>query len=495
MPRGRALRAERRAFAASRTRGVVPAIPAATPEQRNSLARPVGAGERPQMATNPGGFIEHASSTATRVTAWSSLPDRGAFTFPAPYNTTGIRITHESDMAGADALWPCGYSYWSNINAHESLPALRIFLGTDRQRGGVGPMLYELDKRSDAVTPLWPLFGPEHPLSWASGEGWYWSRRDPDVLYCSDLTHLYRLNVVSGHLETVATPPDASLVCWQWHTSDDERTHSATLKNASTYAVVGVGVYREHASGEKWSRWPARGALDECQIDKSGEWLLIKDNVDAKAGEDNRIVRVATMAERTLLDPEGAAGHSDNGFRYMVAADNWNDKAGALRVWMFDDGESPQGALVYHTPTWDAQLDHVSHCNARDARPETQYVVGSGANRANAPRNNEIIAFRLDASLDVLVIAPCLVDLDAPGGRDDYSKLPKGNVDISGQYFLWTSNHNSDRLDAFIVKVPSHLLMSSTTTPPAPATCLHCPEHCPPPPAPTCSHACAVHCP
>ena len=31
---------------------------------------------------------------------------------------------------------------------------------------------------------------------------------------------------------------------------------------------------------------------------------------------------------------------------------------------------------------------------------------------------------------------------------------PKGNVDITGQRFLWTSNIGTGRLEAFIVKVP-----------------------------------------
>jgi hypothetical protein len=55
-----------------------------------------------------------------------------------------------------------------------------------------------------------------------------------------------------------------------------------------------------------------------------------------------------------------------------------------------------------------------------------------------------------------------MTDLDAPGGgRDDYNKLPKGNLDVTGQYFIWTSNVGGNRLDAFIVKVPGHLLGAS----------------------------------
>jgi hypothetical protein len=57
-----------------------------------------------------------------------------------------------------------------------------------------------------------------------------------------------------------------------------------------------------------------------------------------------------------------------------------------------------------------------------------------------------------------------MTDLDAPGGRDvnndDYTQLPKGNLDVTGQYFIWTTNMAGNRLDAFLVKVPSQLLTS-----------------------------------
>jgi hypothetical protein len=36
--------------------------------------------------------------------------------------------------------------------------------------------------------------------------------------------------------------------------------------------------------------------------------------------------------------------------------------------------------------------------------------------------------------------------------------MPKGNLDVTGRYFIWTSNTAGGRLDAFIVKIPSHLL-------------------------------------
>src|SRR5215813_9811325 len=88
---------------------------------------------------------------------------------------------------------------------------------------------------------------------------------------------------------------------------------------------------------------------------------------------------------------------------------------------------------------------------------------------------DEIVCFSLDAnrnadgSLDVLVVGQVMTDLYASGGgSDDYSKRPKGNLDVTGRYFIWTTNLGGNRLDAFLVKIPGGRASSSgTTVPPA----------------------------
>jgi hypothetical protein len=416
------------------------------------------------MSDAPGGFLEPCSSTVVRERPRLTLPERGPFDFPAPWGTRGIRITNGSDMGYADALWYCGYSYWQNINAHAGKDHLLIFLGVDRQRGGYGPSLWKVDKATEAVTFLGPIFPPEHKLSWSTGEGWYWSRTNPDWLYVNDTEHLYRYDVRAKILTTVVDitePPYAGSgkFLWQWHTAADDKTHSATVKDAADYSVYGFICYREGRTPDPWWFWWPVGSLDEVQIDASGEWLLAKDNTDSRNGEDNRLIRLADMSERTILDEQGAAGHSDNGHGYVLFADNWNDLPGAYCVRMFDAAQTPQKLLVYHTSSWSAECSHVSHCNARPGPPSEQIAVGSSASRTLAPRNNEIVGFRLDGSLDCLCIAPVLTDMNAPGGGNDYAKMPKGNIDPSGEFFLWTSNLGGSRLDALLVRVPSQLLL------------------------------------
>ena len=60
-----------------------------------------------------------------------------------------------------------------------------------------------------------------------------------------------------------------------------------------------------------------------------------------------------------------------------------------------------------------------------------------------------------------------MTDLDALGGNDingdDYVQVPKGNLDVTGRYFIWTSNMEGERLDAFIVKIPAGFFGAVTT--------------------------------
>ena len=80
---------------------------------------------------------------------------------------------------------------------------------------------------------------------------------------------------------------------------------------------------------------------------------------------------------------------------------------------------------------------------------------------------DEIVCFPLDASrnadgsLDTLVVGQTMTDLDATGGGNpgsDYERMPKGNLDVTGRYFIWTTNMGGDRLDVFLVKIPADLL-------------------------------------
>ena len=428
-----------------------------------------------QLVGFPGGFLETATTGVVRPRLAQSvlqalLPSRGLFTFPAPYNTSAIRLTNPTDCGGSDCVYSVGYSYYRNINNHVGSDEMLIFLGLDRSRGGGGPTLFRYNKLTDQVTNAGPLFDPASPLSFHSGEGWYFSGTQPTKIYLNSDSRMLRYDVLTHQLETVfdvAPQYGSDKYIWQMHSSDDDRVHSATLRTNPTYEMLGCVVYKEDT--RQFSYFPKLGDFDECHVDKSGRWLVILDNVDRLYDVEMRIIDLTTNTERMVWDQDGAAAHLDTGYGYLVGADNWNPLPNAELLWDFTK-DPLSGRMVWHTLDWSAAApNHIAHGNARPGVPAAQqYACGSGASRVDAPWANEIICFPLDGSLRVLVVAPVMTDLNAPGGGDDYTKFPKGNLDVTGQYFIWASNMGGSRLDAFIVKVPSQVLMggaSDTTAP------------------------------
>ena len=420
--------------------------------------------------TAPGGILETITTAQTRAILSPSqiqsfLPSRGTFTFPAPYNTEAARITNSSDCAGSDCVNYIGYSFWRNINNHVGNDTMYFFVGLNRSRGGAGPTLFSYNKVSDVLTKVGPLFDSNSNYSWYSAEGWYFSATMPSKLYIMDGANMRRYDIFTKQFETVfdVRPNFGSdKYIWNMHSSNDDRVHAATLRTNTNWAMLGCVVYREDT--KQFSYYPRVGDFDECQIDKSGRWLVIKENIDGADGEDNRIIDLSTGTERTLLDRNGAAGHSDMGYGYMIAADNYANMANTQKLWQLNSN-TLLGITSYYNFNWGVSAPaHVSHTNARaDLLPGQQYVCGSSANRNNSPHANEIVCFRNDSSGQVLVVAPVMTDLNASGGGDDYAKSPKGNLDVTGKYFIWTSNTGGNRLDAFLVKVPSHLLTGTTT--------------------------------
>jgi hypothetical protein len=448
---------------------------------------------RAQQEAAPGGFVESVVSVVTRPFAALltslALPARGRFTFPPPYSTTGIRLTNAADCGGADCVTSVGYSYWRNINNHAGSNVILVALTLDRRKGGGGPTLFSYDKTTGETRNLGPLFDASSPLSWGTGEGWYFSATLPTTLYVNSGPQILRYDVLARTFSTVVditSYAGPNRVVWQMQSSNDDAVHSFTVRDATSWTDLGCGVYLEKA--KQFRFFPARGEYDECQIDKSGRFLVIKENADGVNGLDNVVEDLTTGAEMFLADEAGALGHSDLGYGYGVGEDNWDAFPAAVRVWRYDAGGITDGRLVFHGTDWAFGDDHVAHSNARPGVPlDQQIACSSSANRRVLPHANEIVCYRLDGSMDVLVVAPVMTDLNAPGGgSDDYTKTPKGNLDVTGEYFLWTTNMGGARQDAFMVRVPLARLGSAPSNPtrPAPGASDSAASTAPPPPPP-----------
>ena len=433
-----------------------------------------------------GGFLEKAGSQTfrgrfTREQIQAFLPGndaKGPFKFPAPYGTTGVRLTNGTDCGGTDCLSYVGYSYWRNINNHVGRPEMLIFLGFDRSAGGAGPSLLSYQKDTDQVQNLGPLFPATSVYSYATGEGWYFSGTQPTKLYTYLVgdSQLRRYDVLSLQFDkTVAMdlnackrpsvcPANAAYI-FQPHSSDDDATHSATVEDTG-FNRLGCVAYKSANKKFQYFAPPKGFALDECHVDKSGNWLMLLE-VNPNGSVQNRIVDLRRGTITTIDDVNGSLGHLDMGDGYAVGADNFNSLPNATILLKFPvtSTHRPVGPVVHYNKRWDiAAANHLAHGNAISGQPaESQYACGSNASRV-PDMADEIVCFPLnsnrnaDGSLDVLVVGQVMTDLDAAGGRDfsgdDYSQLPKGNLDVTGRYFIWTTNLGGDRLDAVLVKVP-----------------------------------------
>src|SRR5688500_14681412 len=80
----------------------------------------------------PGALVESATYGEPRAPTKQRLPDRGPFTMPAPYNTTGVRLTNADDRGDGDCVNYIGYSYWRNTNNLVGSDTMQNFLSLDR---------------------------------------------------------------------------------------------------------------------------------------------------------------------------------------------------------------------------------------------------------------------------------------------------------------------------------------------------------------------------
>jgi hypothetical protein len=326
------------------------------------------------------------------------------------------------------------------------------------------------------VDDLGPLFPENSGYRYSTGEGWYFSATQPTKLYTLVVgsTTLRRYDILSREFDPPAIdltacvqlgacPATAGFIT-QAHSSDDDFVHSATVQNGDWQRIGCVVV-----SGVNYSYFPTPEgySFDECHVDKSGRWLVMLES-RPDWSRINRVIDLTTGVSTTIEAAQGGLGHLDMGHGYAVGADTygWSPNATILLKFPIASTTRPVGPDVHYNKRWDiAAANHVAHGNAiAGTAPEDQFACGSNASRV-ADMADEIVCFALDpgrnagGGLDVLVVGPVLTDLNAPGGgNDDYARMPKGNLDVTGRYFIWTTNLGGERLDAVIVKIPAERL-------------------------------------
>lgn len=314
-----------------------------------------------------------------------------------PAATGPIRVTDERD----GEILNRGYSYWSQAWVH---PTGAIYAFVGHADGQPRFFRIELDGTVHRIGPMLGYTG--------TGEGWFWTPAG-EVMLC-DGPRLRKVNPFTKDEHVVLDISGSHPGCrlWQAHSSDDGRTHSATVQR-----IVSEGAYPNEGTvvqrGDKLLYFPALGALDESHVTSDGSHLLIEES------NDNRIIDLETFEERKITNYDGALAHIDCGPGYAVGE---NDQAGACT---YLDLRTLGRRVLFNT--W--QMGHVSvragRCLLSDA---------------------EKLAL---VSLDGSGVTP-LVQHGMRGEGYDYTC--HGNLSPDGSVAAWVSNATG-RMDLYLLRL------------------------------------------
>ena len=215
--------------------------------------------------------------------------------------------------------------------------------------------------------------------------------------------------------------------------------HSATVQDAD-WRRIGCVTYQSAMQRFRYFAPPAGYVLDECHVDKSGRWLMILET-RADGSRRNRIVDLQNGNESPRSRTSTArSAISTWGTDTPWAPTTFNPLPNATILLKFPVDEhararSDRWCISTSAGTSPRPITSRTAMRGPVSAATSQYACGSNASRV-ADMADEIICFPLDAgrnadgSLDVLVVAQVMTDLDAAGGRDTTatitSNYPKG---------------------------------------------------------------------
>jgi len=313
-------------------------------------------------AAPAGGFWENDSSstaypalTATQISAFMPTT-RTTFQFPAPYGTTGARVTLPSDCPNSsNCVNYIGYSYWARMNNSAGSPFMYIMVGLgNSSASGPGATIYKFDKDRDTMTKVGPLFAAGSANAGLSGELMYFSYGHPDGLYFNEGdTSLKRINILTKAVTTIFNvgsyaSGDHIFAC---SSSADDKTHACILEDAS-YNAIGCLVY--HSDTGTFQDFPnsvlgSSDTVHQCHIGADGKFVIL---MGSNSPEVTAVGNLSTGATTVISNSNGGGGHSDTGFGYYLQNSNTYPGYGATLLWNVSDlaaGGKPVFAEPYST--------------------------------------------------------------------------------------------------------------------------------------------------
>jgi len=433
-----------------------------------------------------GGFWQSNSSTttypplsATQIAAF--LPDtRSTFTFPSPYDTQGVRVTLPSDCPNSsNCVQYIGYDYWARMNNSAGSPFMYILVGLGKGSGAPGPTIYKYDKDRGTMTLFEHLFSgnPQHVGD--SAQTMYFSHDHPYGLYYYDPTALKRIDILTKKVTTIFSLDSYSGyqtgdILYMCSSSYDDKTHACILEDSS-YTPQGCLIY--HSDTSRFRLVPnsvlqAGTEVHQCHVGAGGKYLVM---TGSETPYNNTAVWDITSNTSTYIaSTNGGGGHFFPGYGHYLQLDNQSGVGSTVRLWNVSNLTSG-GAIVWNQP-WAGACPVLGSCSTIPQHPSwlntvpasqvpvaRQYACDSTSNNEpeQAPFGNQVYCFYLDASvapsdMQSLVVAPTMINQNkrgCPGGA--YGQYPKGNIDFTGHYYIWSANLDSDdNCQVFIARIP-----------------------------------------
>ena len=365
------------------------------------------------------------------------LPAAGGTVIDPTFKTKIMRLTDAND--GPDCI--NAYSYWPTFNLNST--RLMVYSGT-------APLLYEFDPVNfrilgkavwDTPTPIGGSIGWEDAI---------WSGTDPDIIYAHDNLgmHLWAYNVATKTYTLVfdlTDQYDRGDYLWQMSKNIATDDVFAFTRRDARYNVAGYLVWRRDPDQVIYDVTTSQ--IDEVQVDKSGRYLAVKTGQQGAGAIEVQVVNLKTLTVENLTDdgPDYAPGHSDNGTRTVIGADNWRNQV-TYRTLAHPHSHY---TLISYENDW-TQDYHVSML--ADNEKWVLLSSYSGATGTpDGPFHDEIYQVATNGSLKVRRLAH---HFSIYGG--DYYASPRANISRDGRFVAFTSNWGVEggRKDVFILKIP-----------------------------------------
>src|SRR5262245_41634262 len=221
----------------------------------------------------------------------------------------------------------------------------------------------------------------------------------------------------------------------------DDDVFAFSRRDNATYAYTGYFAWRR--STDTFLIDESTTMLDEVQVDKNGQYLVIKTGVSGQGAIEVRVadLRSAMFTDLTDNGPDFAPGHSDNGHGVVIGADNWTNRV------TFRQLATPHTL----TSTLDFANDWTQDYHlSMLANDESRIMLSLYESGAHTPGvfHDEILQVATDGSQAVRRLAHHRAIVSG------YEDSPRANISRDGCFIAFTSNWGvSGRRDVFIVSL------------------------------------------